>query len=78
MFRLDLVDVAHRPVELALALAGRELALRGVRELVDHGVPDRAGELREVRVHLAELADGGDGERVGVVLVELHGLTVVE
>jgi hypothetical protein len=67
--RADLADVAHRPVLLADALAAGELPLRGLRQVVDHRPPDRAGELREVGVVGAELQQLRDVQRVRVVLV---------
>ena len=76
--RIDLVDVEHRALVLRLALEVREVLLRLVREVVDHRPPDRAGELREVRLGLAERQQLVQVERVRVVLVQDAGGAVVD
>ena len=55
--RAELLDVAQRAVELPLALGQAHRLLGPRRQLVDHREPDRAGELHEVGVDRAQLAE---------------------
>ena len=75
---IDLLDVEHRPLVLRLALEVGEVLLRLVRQVVDHRPPDRTGELREVRLGLAERQQLLEVERVRVVLVQDAGGAVVD
>ncbi len=76
--RLEVVDVAERPVELPIPLLLAERGLGGLRQLVDHRVPDRTGELQQVRVNVAELGEPGQVGRARVVLVEQPDAVVLD
>src|SRR5439155_11788070 len=52
--RADGLGVASGPVELAVPLLPRHSILGRLRELVHHGKPDGAGELKEVDVDRPE------------------------
>ena len=68
--RVDVGQVVDRTLHLVGTLADPETALLVGREVVDHRVPDRAGELREVRIVRTERLELVEVARPGVVLVE--------
>ena len=77
--RFDVLDVAQRAVQLALPLELAECRLGVGRKVIDHRVPDRAGELQQVRVYMAEFGERGQLRRTRVVLVEqAHAVGVLD
>ena len=76
--RVHLARIAQRPGHLRLALLAAERALHLRREAVDHRVPDRPGELDEVRVEATERVRPVEVDRPRVVLVEDPRLAVVD
>jgi hypothetical protein len=75
---VHLLDVVHRALVLRVALQLREVLLRLLRQVVDHRPPDRAGDLREVRVGLRERQQLLEVERMRVVLVQDRRRAVVD
>ncbi|MBG9885601.1 hypothetical protein ABE10_03155 [Bacillus toyonensis] len=75
---VDLLDVVHGALVLRLTLEPREVLLGVQREVIDHGPPDRAGNLGEIGVRLAEVQKLLKVERVRVVLVQHRSRAVVD
>ena len=74
----EVVDVADGAVHLPVALLLAERRLRRGRQLVDHRVPDGAGELQHVRVYVTEFVERHQIGRAGVVLVEHADAAVLD
>ena len=74
----DLLDIAAGPVHSALPLLLTEIRFRPGRNVVDHRIPDRAGELQEVAVVRSEPLQQRNVTGTSVVLVEHPRAAVAE
>src|SRR5512132_1399896 len=68
--RLDVIDIANGPIDLPRALSFAQRVSCCRRRLVDHRIPNGAGELQQMRVHVTQLREFREIGWTSIVLIE--------